>query len=146
MYCLYDSSNSSIRTLKSYRNVSTMVLLSFLLLTMSGLLLIFMSPSPAYGSVSGNISGNNPYATLMQTPNMIAAGGPIPPNWTLVQQEAECVAADNILHGSKRSPHSKISTRIEVTIGSVHNSQDRSLAPTRYMLTNHQPITLLRSR
>jgi hypothetical protein len=32
-------------------------------------------------------------ATLL-TPNEIAAGGPIPPNYTLAQQEAECVAAE----------------------------------------------------
>jgi hypothetical protein len=35
----------------------------------------------------------NPYATLFPTPNMIAAGGPIPPNWTMAQEEAECAAA-----------------------------------------------------
>jgi len=36
---------------------------------------------------SSNTSSNNPYATLTITPNMIAAGGPIPPNYTLAQQE-----------------------------------------------------------
>jgi len=35
----------------------------------------------------------NPYATPNLTPNMIAAGGPIPPNYTIAQQEAECAAA-----------------------------------------------------
>lgn len=29
------------------------------------------------------------------TPNQVAAGGPIPPNYTLAQQESECVAAEN---------------------------------------------------
>ena len=42
---------------------------------------------------ASNTSGtSNPYATFMETPNMIAAGGPIPPNYTLVQQEANCIA------------------------------------------------------
>jgi outer membrane protein assembly factor BamB len=36
---------------------------------------------------------NNTYATLSLTPNMIAAGGPIPPNSTIAQQEAQCAAA-----------------------------------------------------
>ncbi|MGC1134412.1 MAG: hypothetical protein WA941_16410 [Nitrososphaeraceae archaeon] len=35
----------------------------------------------------------NPYATLVPIPNMVAAGGPIPPNWTMAQQEAQCAAA-----------------------------------------------------
>lgn len=40
---------------------------------------------------SGN---NNPYSTLTITPNMIAAGDrPIPPNYTMAQQEAKCAAA-----------------------------------------------------
>ena len=37
-------------------------------------------------------ASNNPYATLTTTPNMIAAGGPIPPNYTIAQQEAQCAA------------------------------------------------------
>ena len=50
---------------------------------------------PGYASVgNGNTSGTtNPYSTLVPTPNMIAAGGPIPPNWTMAQQEAQCAAA-----------------------------------------------------
>jgi hypothetical protein len=43
-------------------------------------------------NVVGNKSGSNPYATLTTTPNMIAAGGPIPPNYTMAQQEAKCAA------------------------------------------------------
>jgi hypothetical protein len=34
-------------------------------------------------------ASDNPYATLNLTPNMIAAGGPIPPNYTIAQQEAQ---------------------------------------------------------
>jgi hypothetical protein len=38
----------------------------------------------------GNISS---FAELTLTPNQIAAGGPIPPNYTMAQQEAQCAAA-----------------------------------------------------
>jgi hypothetical protein len=71
-----------------------MILLSFLLASIAGLLLVFTSALPGYASVgSNNNSSNNPYATLTLTPNMIAAGGPISPNWTMAQEEAECAAA-----------------------------------------------------
>ena len=52
-----------------------------------GLLVMVSTALTGYGTVgvSKNIS-----ATL--TPNQIAAGGPIPPNYTLVQQEANCIA------------------------------------------------------
>ncbi|HET7284824.1 MAG TPA: hypothetical protein VFI70_09070 [Nitrososphaeraceae archaeon] len=43
---------------------------------------------------SSNKSGSNPYATLTLTPNHIAAGGPIPQNYTLAQQEQKCVAKE----------------------------------------------------
>jgi hypothetical protein len=98
--------------MKSYRNIYTMILLSFLLASIAGLLLVFTSALPGYANTNnGNNSmttnpsstllpnsysssaPDNPYATLTLTPNMIAAGGPIPPNYTLAQQEAECAAA-----------------------------------------------------
>lgn len=43
-----------------------------------------------YASAS-TISMEN--ATLL-TPNEIAGGGPIPPHWTMAQQEAECAAEE----------------------------------------------------
>lgn len=51
---------------------------------------------PAYASAgsSNNNETTNPFSTLVPTPNMVAAGGPIPPNYTLAQQEAECTAAE----------------------------------------------------
>ncbi|MGC1132542.1 MAG: hypothetical protein WA941_06950, partial [Nitrososphaeraceae archaeon] len=81
--------------MKSYRNIYTMILLSFLLASIPGLLLIFTSALPGYASVgsSNNNNSSNPYATLVPTPNMIAAGGPISPNWTMAQEEAGCAAA-----------------------------------------------------
>ncbi|MGA7369263.1 MAG: hypothetical protein WBX01_09045 [Nitrososphaeraceae archaeon] len=77
--------------MKSYRNIHTTILLPFLLAFITGLLVLSTSASPGYAS-TGNAS-NNPYSTLTTTPNMIAAGGsPIPPNWTMAQEEAECAA------------------------------------------------------
>ena len=66
-----------------------------ILITLAGLLLVISSVIPGYASSgnNNNSESNNPYATLITTPNMIAAGGPIPPNWTMAQQEAECSAA-----------------------------------------------------
>jgi hypothetical protein len=49
-----------------------------------------MFTMPGYANAS---TDNNNKVNTTLTPNEIAAGGP--PNWTLVQQEAECVAADN---------------------------------------------------
>ncbi|HEX2472681.1 MAG TPA: hypothetical protein VHJ59_08020 [Nitrososphaera sp.] len=62
--------------------------------SVAGLLFVIASITPGYATASGNSSGtNNSYATLTVTSNMIAAGGPIPPNYTIAQQEAECAAA-----------------------------------------------------
>ena len=98
--------------IKYHRKNYTMILLPFLLASISGLLLPIASSSPGYGSTNNGSNNNsvtttspsstllpnsysssapdNPYATLSLTPNMIAAGGPIPPNYTIAQQEAEC--------------------------------------------------------
>ena len=59
--------------------------------------LIYSLPgyASAINSENSNNNATNPYATLNQTPNMIAAGGPIPPNYTLAQQEAACAAAQD---------------------------------------------------
>jgi hypothetical protein len=67
----------------------------FLVASIVGLLFSFLSASPGYAStnIGNNNMSINPYATLFPTPNMIAAGGPIPPNWTMAQEEAECAAA-----------------------------------------------------
>jgi hypothetical protein len=72
-----------------------MILLSFQFATLVGLLVVPTSALPGYASVgSGNDTMSiNPYATLFSTPNMISAGGPIPPNWTMTQEEAECATA-----------------------------------------------------
>ena len=71
-----------------------MILSFFLVASTIGLLYAVSSALPGYASTNnGNTSGTtNPYATLTVTPNMIAAGGPIPPNWTMAQQEAQCAA------------------------------------------------------
>lgn len=55
-----------------------------------------MTTSPSSTLLPNSYSSSapdNPYATLTTTPNMVAAGGPIPPNYTIAQQEAECAAA-----------------------------------------------------
>jgi hypothetical protein len=44
------------------------------------------------------------------TPNQIAAGGPIPPNYTLVQKEAECIA------GQKKSARGLLEQAIDQAI------------------------------
>jgi hypothetical protein len=46
---------------------------------------------PQYADAS-TISLEN---TSILTSNQVAAGGPIPPNYTLAQQEQECVASQN---------------------------------------------------
>lgn len=43
-------------------------------------------------SVNAHASTVNVENVTLLTPNQIAAGGPIPPNYTLVQQEAKCIA------------------------------------------------------
>ncbi|MGE5662197.1 MAG: hypothetical protein ACM3X1_08120, partial [Ignavibacteriales bacterium] len=84
----------SRQMMKSNRNIHRINLFLLLSLTIAGLLLVIASALPSYASVnnSNNSGTTNPYSTLIVTPNMIAAGGPIPPNYTLVQQEAECIA------------------------------------------------------
>lgn len=58
-----------------------------------GLLLIISTAMTGYAIVgSGNKSTYNiPYSPRI-TPNEIATGGPIPPNYTLAQQEQKCIA------------------------------------------------------
>ena len=101
--------------IQNHRKEYTIILLPFLLASIfaGGLLLLSTTASLGYASTSnGNNNSmttspsstllpdsysssapSNPYATLTLTPNMIAAGGPIPPNYTIAQQEAECAAA-----------------------------------------------------
>jgi hypothetical protein len=74
--------------IQNHRKIHTIILSSFLLAMMAGLLLVIASVLP-FASASTPVNLEN--ATLL-TPNQIAAGGPIPPNYTLVQQEAECIA------------------------------------------------------
>jgi hypothetical protein len=64
------------------------ILIVLVAATVTGLITI----STLSGYASASIDLEN--ATLL-TPNEIAAGGPIPPNYTLAQQEAECAASDN---------------------------------------------------
>jgi len=72
------------------------VLLLIMLAVTSGTLLAFSSTSFGYAEPKSS-SAN---ASIL-TPNQIAAGGPIPPNYTLAQQEQNCVAAENNLPWSK---------------------------------------------
>jgi hypothetical protein len=73
--------------MKRFRNIHNLNLLALMSLSLLGLLFIVTSVSPSYAS----IGGNNISATL--TPNQIAAGGPISPNYTMALQEAKCAAA-----------------------------------------------------
>jgi hypothetical protein len=67
--------------------------LSFVAATVTGLtIIIVLSASMSQYARASTLNLEN--ATLF-TSNQIAAGGPIPPNYTLAQQEAECVAAEN---------------------------------------------------
>jgi hypothetical protein len=71
-----------------------MTMLTSVLVILSGLLVVITVALPGYASaLLGSVSNNNSYTTLVPTPNMIAAGGPIPTNYTMAQQEAECAAA-----------------------------------------------------
>jgi hypothetical protein len=77
-----------------------MILLLFLLASISagGLLLISTSTSPGYASTNNGNNNNlmqDLVNTTLLTPNQIAAGGPIPPNYTLAQQQFECVTTEN---------------------------------------------------
>ncbi len=69
----------------------SMILLPFLLASISSLLLLSTSTLPGYAST--NISSSPATASIL-SPNQIAAGAPIPPNYTTVQQESECVSAN----------------------------------------------------
>ena len=85
--------------IQNYRRNYTMILSSFLIASITGLLLVSTSTLPGYASTSNTNNNDNsnmtisPYAVLTTTPNMIAAGGPIPPNWTMAQEEAQCAAS-----------------------------------------------------
>ena len=70
--------------MKRFRNIHNLKLLALMSLSLLGLLFIVTCVSPSYAS----IGGNNISATL--TPNQIAAGGPISPNYTMALQEAKC--------------------------------------------------------
>lgn len=75
-----------MKYIKTYGGTNKIILL-ISAFAIVGLLVMITTASTGYANVSviKNIS-----ATL--TPNQIAAGGPIPPNYTLVQQEAKCIA------------------------------------------------------
>jgi hypothetical protein len=102
--------------IQNHRKEHNMILLPFLLTAIAGPLLLSASTSVGYASTNNGSNNNsittttspsssllpnsysssapgNPYATLNLTPNMIAAGGPIPPNYTIAQQEAQCATA-----------------------------------------------------
>jgi hypothetical protein len=75
--------------MKSYRNICNLNLLSLISLTLMGFLFLVTSVSPS----SGTVGGNDINATL--TPNQIAAGGPISPNYTMALKEAKCAAVQD---------------------------------------------------
>ncbi len=77
--------------MNSFRKNDSVIFL-FLLSSLAGVAAMTFTV-PGYVNASNNNGTVNPYSTLMLTPNMIAAGGPIPPNWTMAQEEAECAAA-----------------------------------------------------
>lgn len=56
-----------------------------------GLIIVIISAL----SINASASTLNTENVTLLTPDQIAAGGPIPPNYTLAQQEAECTAAEN---------------------------------------------------
>lgn len=43
-------------------------------------------------TATNNNNNNNTTSATSLTPNQIAAGGPIPPNWTMALEETECAA------------------------------------------------------
>ena len=79
--------------MRPYTSIHKIVLLSILAVT-AGVFTAFSSALFGYAIATGNTTVNNAYATLKFTPNMIAAGGPIQPNWTMAQEEAQCARAD----------------------------------------------------
>lgn len=81
---------SKILMIENHIKINNMILLSFLLAGTTGLLLLSASTSPGYASTGGQ----NSTIKAPLTSNQIAAGAPIPPNYTTVQQESECVAAN----------------------------------------------------
>ena len=113
---LFSPSTCSV---KSYRNIYTIILLSSLLVAIGGLLLVIASALPAYASVDGgsntgtNISSSGGSVAVPAnssvlplpppqgivnvgiTSNQLAAGGPLPGNHTLALEEAECAAEEN---------------------------------------------------
>jgi hypothetical protein len=56
------------------------------MISLAGVMLITMTPALQIHANAATIthkSGNNPFVILTLTPNEIAAGGPIPPDYTL---------------------------------------------------------------
>jgi len=62
----------------------------------TGLIMVGISALFGYAGANASTSPDNKTitSTTLLTPNQVAAGGPIPPNYTLAQQEAKCVASE----------------------------------------------------
>ena len=88
-YRLYRTHITLFLMIQNHRKEHTMILFPFLLATTVGLLLVIAGALP-FASASVPHLKN---ATLL-TPDEIAAGGPIPPNYTLAKQEVECTIAE----------------------------------------------------
>jgi hypothetical protein len=78
---------------KSNKLMTTLLLISLVsVVLMMPSLQIYVNAQPN-ATPSFKSMSNNTYSTLTLTPNQIAAGGPIPPNYTMALQEAKCAAA-----------------------------------------------------
>jgi hypothetical protein len=73
------------------RGMNLMFFLS-LVISLAGVAFMMLA---LQGDVNATTNNNNVTMNSTLTPNQVAAGGPIPPNYTLTQQEAKCVASED---------------------------------------------------
>ena len=81
--------------MKTYRRINTMIL-SILLASLVGTMVFGSLTLQSHANaITSNKNNNSKVAmNITLTPNQIAAGGPIPPNYTLIEQEQKCVTKE----------------------------------------------------
>ena len=127
-YRLYRTHITLFLMLQNQRKEYTMILFPFLLATTVGLLLVIAGALP-FASASAPDLKN---ATLL-TPDQIAAGGPIPPNYTLAQQEVECTAAEQNAPCTLLCSVTSIMMVMVLICTSAPRSLVHLLVPTKFM-------------
>ena len=72
--------------MKRYASTRHKIFLAFILVSLAGLLVVITAVTPTYVSATAS----NPVNSSL-TPNQLAAGGPLPGNLSLIEEEQECI-------------------------------------------------------